>query len=302
MRPAVPSRPAPPAGPPGAGESAWHPRAEILAAHLCGELPEPEADQVREHVTGCGLCIERLLDLDAFERLPGEPEDAGRGTAAAAEAEAEAERAESWRLLLAERPWDEPPVAAGESASVETVEEEIIAPAPAPRPAAPPPPEPGRPARPPRRGRWHERRRGLLGNGLIAASLAAALLSGLWSLRLLDRLSAPDPDHQLVDLLPVTRGGGDGDGFPVPPRAAFTAVIHLDVVAKPFESYEAEIFDAGGRRVWSGVLRPPSPADRYLTLGLSRSQLSDRRYKLRLRGLDGGRGAPAGEYDIEFEE
>lgn len=296
MRPALPSPPAPPAGPPRAGESAWHPPAETLAAHLHGELPEPEADQVREHVTGCGECIERLLDLDAFERLSGEPEDAGQGAAAA-----EAERAESWRRLLAERPWDEPAGTAGESASVETVEEEIAAPAPAPRPPAPPPPAPGQPARPPRPGRWYERRHGLLSNGLIAASLAVALLSGLWSLRLLDRLSAPDPDHQIHDLhLGGTRGNGPAGSLEVPLGASFTAVIHLDAET-PLPRYEAEILDAGGERIWSGVLRPRD-GDHFLSLGLSRLQLSDRRYTLRLRGLDDGLGASAGEYRIEFAE
>jgi hypothetical protein len=300
MRPAGPSPPAPPAGPPGAGEGAWHPPAEALAAHLRGALPEPEADQLREHVTGCGECIELLLDLDAFEQPAGEPEDAGRG----ADGNTETLRAESWRRLLAQRPWDEPGGLTEESDAEEIAAEEIAARAPALRPPAPLPPAPGRTAPPPRRGRWHEGRRRLLGTGLIAAALAAAVVAGSWSLHLVGRLAAPDPDHPIVDLVPgggVTRGGGDGDAFAVPPRASFTVVIIPDIdVGQAFDRYDAEILDSAGRTVWRGTLRPADPTSPFLTLGLSRRLLSEPSYTLRLWGVDGGRRTEAGVYPFEL--
>lgn len=287
MTAALPPPPAPPAGPSAAGDDDRHPSIETLGAHLRGELAPAEADRVREHVTGCSECIGLLLDLDAFERRDGAAEAGGPGRGG--DAGAAAERAESWRRLLAERPWQ---ATAPQPAAPQPAHPEPLRTAP----AAPPPPRAPADRRPrPRRPLWHP--------ALVAASLAAAVLCGSWALHLQQRLAAPVPDLPVVDLLPVseTRGGGRGEPTDVPPGASFTAVIVPDS-DRPFERYEAEIVDAGGRRVWSGELRPADPTAPYspLSLGLSRRLLSDRRYTLRLWGVDAGTRTPAGEYEIEL--
>lgn len=279
--PTSPPPPAPPAGSPTDPERSWHPPVATLTAHLRGELPPDQADRVREHVAGCDDCIELLLDLDAFERPADAAEVAGSS----------AERSDSWQRLLAQRPWDDPAILS-----------------PSERPATSPPASPPSPAtraaeREPAR---RDRRRPLpWRTPLIAASLAAAALTGLWALHLHRQLTTPDPDHPVIDLVPggVTRGGDPVVAFEVPRDASFTALIVPDAEG-PFEHYQAVLLDAEGDEVWRGTLRPREPADPYptLSLALSRRLLDQRSYTLRLWGMEGDQRTEAGSYRVEFTE
>lgn len=269
--------PPPPAVPPGSG----HAGAELLLSYLRAELPEGDADRLREHLTGCPDCTEMLLDLAAFERGAPPAEDG-------------AEREASWRRLAAARPWE--PAAAGGDAEEPAAGPEDEPPKP---PAGPPPR---------RRRRWLPWLRSLLGPRLhpatavlLAASLAAAAGLGLRTIQLERRLAEPRPDQPLVDLHAnrVTRGaGGEDEPWPVPPGASFTAVITPDV-EEPFPRYEAEIVAPDDEILWTGRLTPDEDVG-YVTLGLSRRKLSGSRYTIRLWGIDGERRSPAGTFRLEF--
>lgn len=307
MSSALPPPPAPPAGPSAAGGDDRHPSIETLGAHLRGELPPAEAESVREHLTGCSECIDLLLDLDAFEGrdLPAQTEGPAVGGAAGGGSLA-AERNQSWQRLLAERPWE---VTAPQPVRPRSPRPEPVAIEPAPPRGvdseplrtAPAPPSPRGPAAVERRRTGS--RRPPWRPALVAASLAAALLTGSWALHLQRRLAAPVPDQPVVDLVPVsvTRGGGVVEPFDVPPDASFTVVI-VPEADRPFARYRAELVDSGGREVWRGELRPADPTVPYspLSLGLSRRLLTDRRYTLRLWGVGAGDLTPAGEYPIGF--
>jgi len=68
-----------------------HPAAETLSAYQANELSPEESGAIREHVAGCDLCAERLLDLQRF--LEFVPEDQTR------EGVADLETAAEWRRL-----------------------------------------------------------------------------------------------------------------------------------------------------------------------------------------------------------
>jgi Putative zinc-finger len=57
-----------------------HPSPEKLSAYQANELPPKEADEVQEHLTGCSLCTELLLDLQRFLE-PGEEDRSREGVA-----------------------------------------------------------------------------------------------------------------------------------------------------------------------------------------------------------------------------
>lgn len=69
-----------------AGEGG-HPDLDRLAAYHEGELPEAEAERVREHLSLCRECADLLLDWRDFAR--GEPAGAASATAAAWERDRE---------------------------------------------------------------------------------------------------------------------------------------------------------------------------------------------------------------------
>lgn len=68
-----------------------HADLDVLAAYRRGELPESDAEALREHLAGCRECGDLLLDLEAFE---ADAEAAAEGGAAA-----DLEEAASWRAV-----------------------------------------------------------------------------------------------------------------------------------------------------------------------------------------------------------
>lgn len=71
-----------------------HPDAERLLAYRAGELPEAEAEELRDHLETCRPCLEDLLDLGAFVAAGQEGPPTARDLGAAA----------FWRSLRARVP------------------------------------------------------------------------------------------------------------------------------------------------------------------------------------------------------
>jgi hypothetical protein len=73
-----------------------HPTPEELSAYQAGELTPEQSDAIQEHLAGCELCTEVLLDLHRFLDLP--PEDRPREGVVDLQTETE------WRALRAKLP------------------------------------------------------------------------------------------------------------------------------------------------------------------------------------------------------
>jgi len=78
-------------------DPADHPSPEKLSAYQANELPPAEADEIQEHLTGCSLCTELLLDLQSFL----EPEEEDQPQEGVADFGAEA----GWRELRERMEW-----------------------------------------------------------------------------------------------------------------------------------------------------------------------------------------------------
>lgn len=163
------------------GKLGSHPDTETWVAYHGGELPQAQAEGLRDHLTVCPECADLLLDLDAFPQLEpriGEDENAEKRYDEIA--------AQDWRAIQARvgesRPQDPP--------SRSTVSHE---------PRAAPATE-GRPG-PPR-----------FLSSALAASVLVALALSFWVVSLSRRLADPPPrgDSAVFDLVPVDlalRGG-----------------------------------------------------------------------------------------------
>jgi hypothetical protein len=68
-----------------------HPSSEKLSAYQANELSPAEDDAIQEHLVGCSLCVERLLELQQFLEFAPEGE--------AREGVADLETAAEWRKL-----------------------------------------------------------------------------------------------------------------------------------------------------------------------------------------------------------
>ena len=103
----------------GATMDTTHPDLETLMGYQARQLPEEQAEELREHLVDCALCLERFLEIQSFESSLEDPPDPALDTV----------REAAWTRLessLAEPP----PSALGEAPAP---------PRPAP-PSAPPPP------------------------------------------------------------------------------------------------------------------------------------------------------------------
>jgi len=135
----------------------------------------------------------------------------------------------------------------------------------------------------------------------LAACLAAVLVgSGLWvgSLRrTLDEVSRPQLNAPVLDLRPMARGEEAGAVAEVPAGARLFTLV-LNPAAPPGAGvYRAEIFDAAGRRVWSGAGLRPNSFDSF-SLTLSRQTMGPGVYRLRLERTSGPRPEAIGDYAL----
>lgn len=72
-----------------------HADLEALTAYLHGSLPEADAEALREHLTGCRECGERLLEIEAFQSDVAKAAEDGTQVA-------DLEEAASWRAVRGE--------------------------------------------------------------------------------------------------------------------------------------------------------------------------------------------------------
>lgn len=132
--------------------------------------------------------------------------------------------------------------------------------------------------------RWFERRVG------VPMALAASLLVGaaglsLWGIehRRAEAYSRPQVNLAIRDLEPnrATRSGG-APSPTVVRRDSYAALVMLP--SRTFETYQAEILDARGRRVWSGSGLVAHPELGTLSLGLPPGFLAPGEYLVKLYG------------------
>lgn len=248
-----------------------HPAVEVLVAYHEGRLPEPEREQVADHLALCAECRELLLDL-AGGGDPGPPEDP--------QPLSDLEVAAAWEGLrgrLEEKPAAEAtPLRLPGRADRETAAPHRPEPHRAPERTAPP---------------W---RRPL--------ALAASLLLGVglfWGGSALYR-SWQQASTVLVELFPEEeRTRGSEGPAPVPADAErFALVLNLPLDLEPFARYEAEV--ARGEQV-DHRLPPADGGDGTLRLDLTRDDLPPGKYQVRLYGMAEGIRAEIATYELEVE-
>jgi hypothetical protein len=203
-----------------------HPSPDRLLAYHLGELPEPEAAHVQDHLVGCESCSEALLDLAELAA----PDAAAAGMP-------DVERAAAWKQLTARRAQASALAGSGTSSGTSSGTGSGL-------------------SRPPR---WRSLQ-------ALAAGLAVACLAlSLWVVRLQDRLaqdatqresggalgglSAPQANVPIAYLDAVTRGSaGDGEPVPiVPPARGAWILIVTPSDPRPGDRYRLEILDAAER-------------------------------------------------------
>ena len=227
-----------------------HLELDLLVAYSGGELDDEADRRVRDHLTGCRRCGERLLELIPLMRPDPAPADG------VADLEIEA----AWRRLRV--------------------------------------PD----------GGVRAARSGWLPRALAAALALAAVILGLWALRLrhantdlrrqVAGLSAPVANMPHLYLDGVTRGEEPAPGlFEVPASAGYFGVFIAVSDPLPADRYEVRFVDAAGREVLTvgGLVVSESGS---LRLGLPRGLLPAGNYRVRLRGLTGGVWRPVTEYRL----
>lgn len=113
-------------------------------------------------------------------------------------------------------------------------------------------------------------------------------------------IDQPQLEVPIVDLDPSpVRGGSSSATFTIdiPPTAkSFTAILNFS--GETYSSYEVEILDTRGRRLWSGQVRGKGES-RSINLTLSRSLIANGNYLIKLYGLKDGSRETVAEYPLQ---
>jgi hypothetical protein len=239
-----------------------HPTPEELVAYRNGELTEPEAEQIRDHLALCHDCADLLLDLADFGHLappegiaPASPEEVDRAWASLQGRIAEA--------AVPSTPERTAPV----------VQLHVVS-----------------PYAEPSRQDWR--------TWALAASVILAVGLGAWNLSLQQRVReglAPRAGGPVVDLKNETTRGADKTAEISAKAGGYLALDPTDQVQG--EEYEAEIADDRGSSVYP-VLHIFGDEPNIFIQG---GTLKPGHYEIRLFAVQGGRRTPAGVFPLQVD-
>ncbi len=233
----------------GGAEETQHPAAEALVAYCDGELAEPAAEAIEDHLTECQECAALVADLTGF-----------RGTGFVAERPlSEFERAASWRAL----------------------ERRLADPAPAPAAHSPV-------ARPPA-VRHSAQRWLRLAAGLTTVSTLGLGAWNLSQQAQINRLSQPQlaTAYEQINLGTGKRSGnGAGPELAAGAREGSLALTLVVPDDEQYPNYRIEIEAETDQHVWTLEGRPQIGGSTFF-LTLPRRTFQNGSYLLRVSGLDG---------------
>lgn len=249
-----------------------HPDLDTLSAYAAGELPEPEAERVRDHLALCAACTGTVLDLSI---LAGRHEVAEVGELSDAE---EDEQLAAERMPELEAAWSD--------LRARLERERVVGGRETPRPPAPPAPPvapvvemPRRPERPERVYDTASVRR----PWAIAAVLAAACLVLAVKAWRSPSSSADLQPVAMAEVIPAghsefqVRGAPDGARLSAKSASVLTLALPSDAADQP--AFRVEIRPVAGAGDGKTIENVPARNGRELLILLPAGSLAAGRYE-----------------------